>query len=223
MLFIISFIYDIIFLSHNNLKNLKEYDNFLFLFKEEYVKDIDRFTASSYVEKNDVLTTINYVPGISLLDKEKQIGFGYRSDIVYHINIWEFKKLTKLSIDSVPIYLKKTLGDLEVSWGEILEPESEQPIAIKFRYDYSKMSINVDEGSIISDSAIRGKNFKGFFGEINRISLSNENEKHKIFMDYIPRMQVLFLVVNKYNQFYIITVTCNKSFDESIIDIFDLE
>ncbi len=196
----------------------------MYLFHDIYQKDIDKYTASSYIKKNDVLVTVNYVPGISLLEEHEQIRlFGYRNYSAYHIKIWEFKKLSALSIDSVPFWFNRDLDDLKISRGEVLEPRSTEPISIKFKYRFTdKMQINTDRHSRIKNE-VRGKDYKGFFGELNRVSLSNENDRHKIFIDYEPRREVLFLVVNKQNRFCIITVTCNKAFDESIMELFNLE
>jgi len=58
------------------------------------------------------------------------------------------------------------------------------------------MTVNVDNHSKI-EKKIEGRNYKGFIGSINRISLSNENNEHEIFIDYVPiQKQVLFLIYN---------------------------
>ncbi len=214
---------DLFFRSHSIISDKKEYKDYMYLLHDIYQKDIDKYTPASYVKKNDVLVSVNYVPGISLLDRDGQISFGYRKDSAYHIRIWEFKKLSALSIDSVPFWFNRDLDDLKVTRGEVLAPRSTESVSINFKYRFTnKMQVNTDRHSRIKNE-VRGKDYKGFFGELNRVSLSNENDRHKIFIDYEPRREVLFLVVNKQNRFCIITVTCNKAFDESIMELFNLE
>jgi len=90
-------------------------------------------------------------------------------------------------------------------------------------YNFKKIKINVDNKSNISSLNITGKNYKGFFGEVNRLSMSNQDDKHYVFIDNIPKMDILFLVVNKSNKFYIIIISCNKKFDKDIFNILNLD
>jgi hypothetical protein len=54
--------------------------------------------------------------------------------------------------------------------------------------------------------------------------LSNEHNEHEIFIDYVQKpKQVLFLIYNSNNRFYIIIIDSEKEFNASIMDILNLE
>lgn len=222
-IYVFSIAVDDIFFSHSIIRDNNEWKNYMHLFKAPYIKDVDKFTRCTYVKKNDIYMSFNYVPGISTLNEEEQHKFRLRGDTAYFVTIWEFKKLGNLPVDSVKLRFCQSLDDLSLKWGEILEPDSEEPVSINFRYRFKKMNINVDNKSEITNPYVTGENYNGFIGQLNRVSLSNEKEKHKIFIDYKPKKAVLFLIVNKNSHFYIITISCNKKFDEKIIEILNLK
>ncbi|MDD4922173.1 MAG: hypothetical protein PHS30_06820 [Bacteroidales bacterium] len=216
------FIVDGAIYSHSIITDHKEWKEYVHLFQDSIVKDVDTLTACSYVKRKDVYISLNYVPGLSLIDKDERIYFRGRNAPIYFVVFWEFKSLSHFPVDSVEFRFNQSLEHLEVFRGEVLEPKSEEPVSINYGYTYKKLNVNVDNQSSILNASIKGRNYKGFFGKLNRISFSNEKEKHKIFIDYYPKKPVLFLVANKDGHFYLITISCNKKFDESIVNILNL-
>lgn len=203
--------------------NARKWKEYIQLFQDSIVQDVDTLTACSNVKRKDIYTSFNYVPGLSLVDKDERIFFRGRNAPIYFVVFWEFKSLSNFPVDSVEFRFNQSLEHLKLKRGEVFEPKSEEPVSINFGFKYKKINVNVDNQSSILNASIKGRNYKGFFGKLNRISFSNEKEKHEIFIDYYPKKPVLFLVANKDARFYLITISCNKKFDESIVKILNLE
>lgn len=200
-----------------------KWKDYMFFFNDSIKKDIDTLLVSTSETKKDILNYFTYQPSLSFYQDYLEAIKHSDTDTLYSINIWEFKDLFNFPIDSVKFHFNQSLGRLKVKRGEILEPNSNQPISIIWGYNFKKIKINVDNKSNISSLNITGKNYKGFFGEVNRLSMSNQDDKHYVFIDNIPKMDILFLVVNKSNKFYIIIISCNKKFDKDIFNILNLD
>jgi hypothetical protein len=72
---------------------------------------------------------------------------------------------------------------------------------------------------------IEGINYKGFYGTINKMSLSDRQDGHQIIFNYaIGPSPTVFLFYKGHQSFYIIIVNSLRGapLDESMIDIFNL-
>jgi hypothetical protein len=218
--YIICFIGD--YMIHGHSTDWKKWKEYTYLFNESIIQDVDTFLASSYIAKNDIQTTFHYIPNDSGRTIEEKFLYNPK-DTAYRVLFWEFKKLSHLKIDDIDIRTNQNLDNLKLKRGEILDSKSDQRISIHFGFEYESMTVNVDNHSKI-EKKIEGRNYKGFIGSINRISLSNENNEHEIFIDYVPiQKQVLFLIYNSNERFYIIIIDSEKKFDESIMSILNLK
>jgi hypothetical protein len=218
--YIIYFIGD--YMIHGHSTDWKKWKEYTYLFNKSIIQDVDTFLAVSDITRNDVLTMFRYVSNDS--GKKGRDKFNYNpKDTAYNVFFWEFKKLSHLKIDDIDIRTNQNLDNLKLKRGEILDSKSDQRISIHFGFEYESMAVNVDNHSKI-EKKIEGRNYKGFIGYINRISLSNENNEHEIFIDYVPiQKQVLFLIYNSNERFYIIIIDSEKKFDESIMSILNLK
>ncbi|BBD44009.1 Hypothetical protein PEIBARAKI_4002 [Petrimonas sp. IBARAKI] len=216
------FIIDAAIFKHSITTGKKEWRNVLFLFKDSVKQDIDTVIFGSFEKRNkDVLVKLHYIPNSSHLKTKDKYNHDDSTRIDYRIDIWQFKELSNYPKDSVKFYFNIDLTNLKIIRGEVLEPHYYNPISIKYGYSFKTFGIQADSKSVITDQLIKGENYKGFMGRLNRIALINEKQDQDIFIDFEPNMQALILVVNKNSSFYFITITCNKPFDKDILNIFD--
>jgi hypothetical protein len=218
--YIIYFIGDYMIYGHStDWKKWKEYS---YLFDDSIIQDVDTFIASSYITKNDIYTNFHYIPNDSGRSIEEKFLYNPK-DTAYNVVFWEFKKLSRVNVDDIDIRVNQNLDNLKLERGEILNSKSDQRISIHFGFEYERMIVNVDNHSKVNKS-IKGKNYKGFIGSINRMSFSNENNEHEIFIDYMPfQKQVLFLIYNSNKRFYVIIIDSDKYFDAGIMSILNLK
>ncbi len=218
--YIIYFIGD--FAIHGHSTDWKKWKEYSYLFDNSIIQDVDTFLAFSTETKNDIYTNFHYIPNSSGQTLEEKFLYN-RKDTAYNVAFWEFKKLSKVHVADVDIRTNQNLDNLKLKRGEILDSKSDQRKSIHFGFEYAQMSVNVDNKSTIEEY-INGKNFKGFLGTVNRLSLSNEKNEHEIYIDYVPTpKKVLFLIYNSNNRFYIIIIDSEKDFNASIMNILNLE
>ena len=218
--YIIYFIGD--FAIHGHSTDWKKWKEYSYLFDDSIIQDVDTFLAFSKVSKNDIYTNFHYIPNSSGKTLEEKFFYNPK-DTAYNVVFWEFKKLSQVNIVGVDIRTNQNLDNLKLRGGEILNSKSDQRLAIHYGFEYAQMSVNVDNKSTI-EKYINGKNFKGFLGTVNRLSLSNEKNEHEIYIDYVPTpKKVLFLIYNSNNRFYIIIIDSEKDFNASIMNILNLE
>jgi len=169
------------------------------------------------------------------LDTMYTIGHVRKSDTYYHylykknvcISIFEYKALMFLNIHKVTfaedIKIDSFFDDyIGVEYNKHLYPLPETYINFELPFNNS-LNVNFDENCIIKKK-IEGKNYRGFFGEILKMSLSNSQNKHLVLFDYKEGVtQTLFLLYKHQGRFLVIIINSKESFDESIIKILKLE
>jgi len=110
----------------------------------------------------------------------------------------------------------------EFNSGEILNRHSDLEIKIKDNFGFNAMI----QGNLDRDSdtikTLKGINYHGFLGMINKMSLSNEEGQEQIILTNIHGKTLnIFLFYKGPKGIYIIMVTSDKTFDEKILDIFN--
>ena len=166
------------------------------ILNDSIVQNINTLTARTYVGNKDIYMSFNY----------ERAFFRTKKDTVFFVTFWAFKEL----------------DHMKVGRGEVLEPHSRLPVSIRYGYKYNDITINVYNKSD-NIKLINGKNYKGFLGDLNRVSFSNEKEDHDIFIDYKPKRPILFLVAKIDSALYLITINSEIKFDESILSIIDFK
>jgi hypothetical protein len=179
---------------------------YLWLFKDSVIKEINTDYSFSDVEDRDVYNNFHYKD--------------------YNIVIWDFKDLREAKLENIAIKTQVELGSDVVKFraGEILNKKSDMRIAVKFMFAFSDaMNINVDTYSEMY-KPIQGKNYKGFYGNLNRFSLCDGKDEHQIIFDYTEgKTQSVVLVYKNQLGFYLIVINSKQKIDENCIDILNLE
>ncbi len=217
--YVIYFVSD--YLMHGHSTDWKLWKESSYLFNDSILHDVDTFLASTYFTKKDIQSTFHYIPNDSGRTIEDKF-LNNPKDTAYRVFFWEFKKLAELKVNQVELRFNQNLDNLKLERGEILNSKSDQRISIHFGFEFENIHVNIDNHSKI-EKILSGKNYKGFLGSVNRISLSNEKNEHEIFIDYLPvQKQVIFLIYNSNKRFYIIMIDSDKYFDEKIMNILKL-
>ncbi len=191
--------------SHNTESKAKTY---LWLFKDSTINDLDTIVS---------------------------IGHNRKSDIYYHylyktkiaISIFEYRELSRINIKNITFLHNVNLNNfLDGFSGEVynmtLYPLPETSIMYELPFN-NVFQVNLDASSTIK-KRIEGKNYRGFFGKILRMSFSNSEGKHLVLFDYKREATpTLFLLYKYQGRFLVIMINSEEKFDESIINILKLE
>jgi hypothetical protein len=165
--YVIYFFYEIIRYSHSS--DWQTYKQYVWLIKDSLKNEVDTNFSYSYVKRRDVYNMI-HLKG-------------------YNIIIWEFRDLDKTKLKKININQNVNLDGIKFSSGEVLNKKSDLEITIKYGFEFNYgMNVNLDEYSKLEKS-IERESFKGFYGSINKMSLSDERGILKWF--WIIRMEYL--------------------------------
>jgi hypothetical protein len=185
--------------------------NYLFLFKDSVVSKIDTPISYSCVSNQDILN-----------------GYLYNDD-KYCIKIWEFNDLKKYSLQDLFINSQSTIKKSEFSWEETLNSKSFLPISIKYLYKIDGMILNLGENTKIIKE-LQGKNYKGFYGLVDKMSICNKKGEPQIYLNFAKsQTPTVLLLYKSHNSFYLIMVNPNNELyknikiDENIIKILKLD
>jgi hypothetical protein len=186
--------------------NWQTYKQYMWIFKKPIRSEIDTFYCGSYVHKQDIYNNFHYK--------------------TYTIIVWEFKNLRDVELKKVAFNQNIYLEDLKFKAGQVLNANSHYlPITIKNTYSFKNlMQIDIGTDSKI-EKQINGPNYKGFYGEIKRMALRNENGGDQILFDYVrgPTPTVC-LVYKGHNSFFLIVINnINKPLNPDIIKILNLK
>jgi len=182
------------------------YKKYTFLLKDSVSSNLDWFGNSSEVGYNDVCNS-------------------FRTKDSIRIIIWDFKNLAKIDLKDVKFTQDVNLDTLEFSRGDILFAKSDIPVTVEYGFSFDNaLVINTDQYCTIL-SHIEKDNYRGFFGRINKLSLSNGiTNKHLILFNYKERQTpALFLLYKGHQSFYLILIDSKKPIDEKIINILNLK
>lgn len=195
----------------DDLKFNKEY---FWLFKDSIKTEIDTVFFGSSTRKKDAIYYYIYNK--------------YSERFFYNIIIWEFKDLNPIEFKKITINKNIDLDNIKLRRGEIQNSGNNPEINVEYGpFFNNKIIFNVGKYSEI-DSCFETTKYKGFYGNVNKISFSNEKGKHLVLINYIDgRTPILFLIYKKNQRFFVIIVKSNKPLNEplnkDIIKIFNLE
>jgi hypothetical protein len=192
------------FYSHSHENNPQRY---LWLFEDSVKNKVNNYYATGHVREND-------------------IHYYYKYNKTY-ITILEFKELSFIKMANVPFKLNVNLSNFKDEFvGETFNldilPIPELSINIKLPFQNS-FYVNLDPNSKI-DKWIEGKNYRGFFGRILKMSFSNAQGKNLVIFNYkVEATPTLFLLYKHEGRFIVVLINSDDKFDESIINILKLE
>ena len=208
--YFVFFIY--LFISSHSV-NWETPKQYLWIFKDTAKRKIDTRLCYSLVKKRDIYN--HFVYNCTINDFQIKCDYG--------IIVWEFKDLNKAELKDLYFNQNVNLDFIKFRAGETLNKKSDLEITVKFRSAFNNiMDINLDEYSKI-ERKFEGKNYKGFYGSINKMSLSNEKGEHQIILNYTEGLTPTVLLLYKGHQsFFLIMINSKNSFDESVINILNL-
>ena len=196
---------------------------YMWLFKDSIRKNIDTTHVSTIgiVGKRDVLYNYNYS------NPKNHIYYTF-IDTVYYINIWELKDLKESDLKYDLIKQNTWLYDIKFKSYEIfnkdLDPTPEITAKLGFEFNNPKMDVNLDDSTIVYKT-IDTTNCKGFYGKINKMSLSDAKGDHLILFKFKNPTKTLFMMYKTKQSFFVIYVNSNHEdlIDENIINMFNLK
>lgn len=197
------FFYGIIRYSHSS--DWQTYKQYMSIFKDSAKKDINPNFCYSYVKERDVYNNFDYKD-------------------IYTIIVWEFKDLANAELKKSTINQNVDLEDVKFEAGEILNKGSDLEFTINYGFVFnSAMNVNLDKYSKI-ERTFKGANYKGFYGSVNQMSLSNEKGEQQILSGFTKgQTPTVFLFYKGHQSFYIIMINSKNPFDENIIKILNLD
>jgi hypothetical protein len=184
---------------------MNNYKPYLWIFKDSVKNDVDKDMFVGSIRERDIL-------------------YQYILKNRYHVSIWEFKDLSEIRLNEIPINCNVDLDDVNIMPYELLNKNESPEITTELGFSFSgSASLNIDKRSKIIKSIDTPK-YKGFYGLVNKLSLSNEKGKHLIIFDYPSGNEpTLFLLYKTSTGFYVVFIDSNDGpFDESIIHVLNL-
>ena len=132
-------------------------------------------------------------------------------------------------MQDVFINSQSTITKSEFSWEETLDSKSFLPISIKYLYKIDGMILNLGENTKIIKE-LQGKNYKGFYGLVDKMSICNKKGEPQIYLNFAKsQTPTVLLLYKSHNSFYLIMVNPNNELyknikiDENIIKILKLD
>lgn len=185
---------------------MEDYEPYMWVFQDSVRKDVDTLIFAGHTRERDIL-------------------YQYRFKNKYLVSIWELKDLSNIQIDKIPINSNVDLSEVHIMPYEILNKHVSPEIKVELGFTLdSTISLNLDNNSKII-TTIETPKYRGFYGEVNKLSISNEKGKHIIQLDYpYENPYTVFLFYKTQRSFYIIFIKAKEKvpLDENVIQYLDL-
>ncbi len=195
---------------------------YMWLFKDSIRKDVDTtFTGVlGFVRKNVSIYDYNY-------SKIHKIGFTNKDTVLY-ITILELKDLGEADLRNVIIKKKQCLYDLKfktnITFAEDSDPKPKIITKIGFEFKNHKLDVNLDDTTEVYKT-FDSTYYKGFYGKVNKMSLSDTNGEHLILFKFKESTKTFFIIYKAKQSFYVIYVNSNHEdlINENIIKMFNIK
>jgi len=189
---------------YSHTTDLKNYKKYLWMFNDTIQCNIDTFSFSGAINKRDILYSYNYPKN-------------------YVFYIWEFKDLSVAKLSKIPIKENVDLDNIHFYAKESTENYNpDMTLTMKLDLKFNQvLGINLDANSLILKN-IESKNYRGFYGNISKMTFNNEIGKPLIVFDYkYNAVPSLFLMYKANDSFYVILVNARDSakIDENTIKL----
>jgi hypothetical protein len=189
-----------------HIMNAGDNARYIWVFKDSAQHNIDKSICFGNIGRHDV----NY-------------SYIYKDDV--HIYVWEFFDLKSVLLKNIPINYRVDLDKIKIPSGEILGGNNLPPLPkIRVKYGLTfkgDIKVNINKDSEIFET-FDELNYKGFFGNIHRITFSDDYNEHLIVFDYEYNEPTLLLLCKKLNRFYVVIINSKRKFDSNIIEILNL-
>lgn len=207
-----------IIFGHTTDWNSKE--RFTYLFKKETFQHMDTVYIATARGRYDAVESYHYYPNVDIeqgMDRLLLVN-----DVYIRFSIWKFDKFENIQISDIKFRTKQNLKDIKLNSGEVIDSESDKRKTVAYGYNYKTVTVNTDQEAKMRDW-FSGRNYKGFIGSFNRISLSNEKGKHDIYYDFIPyKENVLFMIYKSEKGFFLIVIDSDLEINRSVLDLLNL-
>lgn len=190
---------------YNHSTNMFDYEPYMWIFNDSVKNDIDTTKFAASIKERDLL-------------------YQYMLHSGYRVGIWEFKDLNRVDLEEIPMNKNVDLSQVNIIPREVLNYKASPEINIELGFKFNNaIGINLDNYSKII-TPIETQKYKGFYGIVNKLSLTDEKGKHLIVFDYPDGPSpMVFLLYRTNNGFYVIYIdSLNVPFDASIIHLLDL-
>ena len=181
--------------------------NYLWIFKESERHKVDtNYFSFSYVKERDVYNNFNL------------------NNSQYKVVVWEFKDLANIELDSIYYKENQVIDNSKIKLGETFHSKSNFQVKVKYDFNLTgSFFINLDNYSNI-EKHFSSKNYKGFYGNVKNMSLSKETGEPQIIFNRTEQITPTLLLNYKGNDsFYLIMIYSKKKFDESVLNILNLQ
>ena len=197
-------IFTIIKYSHG--VEMDDYKPYMWVFNDSVKKDVDTTRFVGHTRERDIL-------------------FRYRLQNNYVVSIWELKDLNGTLLHKIPINSNVDFSDVQIMPYELLNKYESPEITVELGFSINgAISLNLDNNSKIIKT-IETPKYKGFYGIVNKMSISNDKGKHLIIFDYTKENEpTVFLFYKTTRSFYIIFINSLEKvpIDENVINLLNL-
>ena len=184
----------------------------------------DRYKEYTFLLKYSVNNNLVELGNFSEVGHKDICNTFHTKDSI-RITIWDFKDLAQMDLKKVKFTQNVDLDNLKFNRGEILFCKSDIPVTVEYGFSFDNaLVINMDQYCSVL-THIEKANYRGFYGQINKLSLSNGiTKKHLILFNYRDgQTPALFLLYKGHQSFYLILIDSKKPFDEKIINVLNLK
>jgi len=193
---------------------------YLFLFKDSIINKVDTTMSYSWVAHQDILN--HYIYYDDLKNKKLYYEINDTSYNNYYFTIWEFRDLKKYKLENVFINTHSIIQKSKFIWQETLDSKGSCPISVKYLYKIDGMILNLSDNSKVIKN-LQGKNYKGFYGLVDKMSICDKNGEPQIYINFAKNQTPTVLLLYKSrNSFYFIMINSSKKLDDNIIKILNL-
>jgi len=185
----------------------------------------DRYKEYTFLLKDSVSNNLVEFGGSASEVGYKDICNTFHTKDSIRITIWDFKDLAQMDLKKVKFTQDVDLDNLKFNRCEVLFYKSDIPVTVEYGFSFDNaLVINTDQYCTVL-THIEKTNYRGFYGRINKLSLSNGiTNKHLILFNYRDgSTPALFLLYKGHQSFYLILIDSEKPFDEKIINILNLK
>jgi len=205
---VLYYLHDFIYVMKNGYTTkFITYRQYLPFFKDSTQSNIDTTFSWSEVKKTNTLFQCRY-------------NYKHSSSFVM---IWEFKELKGCNLNKIRFNQNVNFDNLKMIPCQTLETDSTPLTTAKLNFHLGYgLTIDFGGGTKIIQ-AISSDNYRGFYGDIDKMCFDDENGNPCIlFQNGIQYRPTLFLLYENSQGFYLILFNSYKPFDASIINIFNL-
>ncbi|MDP4202667.1 MAG: hypothetical protein Q8861_08210 [Bacteroidota bacterium] len=195
--------------------------NYRCFFKDSVREKVDTLCNYSWVSDNDILTHFLFYE--DLKNKKDYYELNDTSYNNYYFAIWDFKQIKNKNIEDIKINYQINVGNSDFIFGQTLDSQNFCSYSVKTPHYLDDFTLNVSNQSVINKE-ITGLHYKGFYGLIDRLSISDHNGKPQIFINFQKsKTPTIILIYKNHGHIFLIQINAHKKLNEDIIHVLNLQ